>query len=171
VKTGKILGIYFLAASGCFAGDVSTTGSNVTRDGFFVGLGANYNSVNVTQNSWGKGISNIQTSTGTNSNGVAEGNGAPFNNVNNVLGPAIQAGYFKHFAGSPNLIGVKFSYQYLNSTATNSNLYIPQIGQTTSAITDVTSPLYGYVNADSVQPITNQEVNLLLFAGRSFGSL
>ena len=170
MKTWKVLGIYFLAGTVCFAGDVSATGSDLTRDGFFLGLGANYNSVNLTQNSWGKGISNIKTSTGANSNGIAQGNGAPFNNVNNALGPSFQTGYFKHITGTPNLVGVKFSYQYLNATATNSNLFIPQIGQTTSAITGVTSPLYGYVNADSVQPIINQEVTLLLFAGRSFGN-
>jgi hypothetical protein len=166
-----VLGTYFLAGTVCFANDVSTTAGDLTRDGLFLGVGADYNSVNLTQNSWGKGVSNIQTSTGVNSNGVAQGQGAPFHDVNNVLAPSFQAGYFKHIAGTPNLVGIKFSYQFLDSTATNSNLYIPQLGQTTSAITGVTSPLYGYVNADSVQPTTNHEMTLLVFAGRSFGNL
>jgi hypothetical protein len=170
LKTRIALGIYILAGSVCFAGDANAAVSDLTHDGFFVGLGGNYNSITLTQNSWGKGVSNIQTSTGANSNGVAQGNGAPFHNTNNALGPSIQAGYFKHIADTPNLVGVKFYYQYLNSTATNSNLYIPQIGRTTSAITGVSSPLFGYVNADSVQPITNHEVTLLLFLGRSFGN-
>lgn len=161
------LSIYFLAGTLCFAGD--TTRSDLIYDGLFIGLGANYNSIDLTQNSWGKGISNIQTSTGANSNGVGEGSGAPFNNFNITLGPQIQFGYFKHILCTPNFFGVKFSYQYLGSTATNSNLYIPQLGQSTSSITGITTPLYGYVNADSVQVTTNHQINLLALFGRSFG--
>ena len=164
------LGAYFLAGTVCFAGNVSAAGSDLTRDGFFLGVGADFNSVNLTQNSWGEGISNILTSTGANSNGIGQGDGAPFHPVTNVFGPSFQVGYFKHIAGTPNLLGVKFFYQYLDATATNSNLYIPQLGQSTSANTGVTSPLYGYVNAASVQPTTRQDVALLLFAGHSFGN-
>lgn len=170
MKSRNVVATYFLAGIVCLAGDASASASSSMHDGLFLGLGANYNSVNLTQNSWGKGISNIQTSTGANSNGIAEGNGAPFSNVNNGLGPSFQAGYFKHIGNTPNLVGVKFYYQYLNSTATDSNLFIPQIGTSTSVNTGVTSSLYGYVNADSVQPITNQQVTLLLFAGRTFGN-
>ncbi len=171
MKTWKVLGCYILTGTVCFAANVSTASSDdATRDGFFAGVGADYNSVNITQNSWGKGVSNIRTSTGADSNGVAQGNGAPFHNVNNSLGPNIQAGYLRHLNGSPNFFGVKFTYQYLNSTATNTDLYIPQIGQTTSAITGITSPLVGYVNAEVVQPLANQQINLLFLAGRSFGN-
>lgn len=168
MKTWMVLGAYFLAGTVCFADGVSAAKSDLMRDGFFVGVGASYNSVNLTQKSWGKGVSNIQTTT-ANSNGVAEGTGAPFHNMNNVLGPTFQAGYFKHITGTPNLWGIKFLYQYLDSTATNANLFIPQIGQTTSAITGITSPLYGYVNAESVQPTVKQDVALLLFAGHTIG--
>lgn len=164
------IGICFLAGTACFASNTNATELDLTHDGFFLGLGANYNSLNLTQNSWGKGLSNIQTSTGANSNGIGEGNGAPFHSVNNVLAPNFQAGYFKHIPCTQDFWGVKFSYQYLDSTATNSNLYIPQLGQTTSAVTDITSSLYGYVNADSVQPTVSQEARLLMFAGRSFGN-
>jgi hypothetical protein len=171
LKTGKVLGIYFLAGSVSFAAHVSPAMSDSAHDGLFVGLGANYNSVNVTQDSWGLGVSNIQTSTGANSNGVAQGNGVPFHNVSNGLGPNFQAGYFKHISGTPNFAGVKFSYQFLNAVGNNANLFIPQIGQTTSAITGVTSPLYGYVNGTSIQPIVNHEVSFLLFGGRTFGNM
>lgn len=169
MKTRKLLGAYILAGTVCFAANVSAADSNVSKDGFFLGVGPNYNSINLTQNSWGLGVSNIVTST-ANSNGVAQGTGVPFNNISNVLAPGFQVGYFKHINGTPNLLGIKYSYQYLNSTATNPNLFIPQIGQTTSAITGVTSPLYGYVNGTSIQPTVNQQMSLLLFAGRSFGN-
>lgn len=173
MNAGKVLSIYFLAGTVCFA-NVSPSTSNFTHDGFFVGLGADYNSVNITQNSWGKGVSNIQTNTGVNNNGVAQGSGTPFRHDNNTLGPSFQAGYIKHITGitgTPNLFGVKFLYQYLDSTASDANLFIPQLGQSTSATTGLTSPLTGYVNANSVQPTSNQELALLLFAGQSFGNL
>lgn len=158
-----------LMGTTCFAGEMGTSQPDLMHDGLFLGLGGTYNSLNITQNSWGEGISNIITSTGANSNGIAQGTGAPFHNTDNAFAPEIQLGYFKHFANSPNLFGLKFSYQYLGATATNSNLYIPQLGETTS-VTGTTSPLFGYVNADSVQVSTNHELALLAFIGRSFGN-
>lgn len=170
MKTWTLLSTYFLAGSVCFAGNVGFKDSNLPRDGLFIGLGADANSVNITQDSWGEGISNIITSTGANSNGIGQGDGAPFHHTTNGFGPSFQAGYFKHIGDTPNYLGLKFLYQYIDATATNSNLYIPQIGQSTSAITGVTTPLFGYVNAASVQPTVRQDVTLLLFAGQSFGN-
>lgn len=164
-----MLSACLLAGTTCFASETRNTQSNLMHEGFFAGLGGNYNSLNITQNSWGKGISNIQTNTGVNSNGVAEGSGAPFRNINNTLAPDIQIGYFKHYGCAQDLYGFKFSYQYLNSTSTNSNLYIPQLGQMTSS-TGETGALFGYVNADSVQVMTSHQLMLLAFVGRSFGS-
>lgn len=135
----------------------------------FLGLGANYDWVNINQKSWGKGIAGIQTSTGISSNGNAQGTGAPFNKTNTTVMPSLQAGYLKHYSGTDYLYGLKFSYQYLGTTATNPNLYIPQVGLMTSN-TGVTSPLFGWVNADSVQVNTNHEFTLLGFIGQSFGN-
>lgn len=168
LKRWMVLSANLLSLTTCFAGSMGATEADLVRDGLFLGLGGNYNSINITQNSWGKGISNIQTNTGDNSNGVAQGTGAPFHNTTNTFAPEVQAGYFKHFTGTQNLYGIKFSYQYLGSTATNSNLYIPQLGEMTSS-TGATSSLFGYVNADSVQVTTNHEMTLLAFIGRSFG--
>jgi len=156
----------FLCSTTCFAGSMSSTESNIMHDGFFLGIGTNYNSINITQNSWGQGISNIQTNTGANSNGIAQGTGAPFHNTTSTFAPEIQAGYFKHLADTQ-VYGLKFSYQDLGSTATNPNLYIPQLGQMTSN-TGATSSLFGYVNADSVQVNTNHELTLLAFIGHAF---
>lgn len=164
-----ILSASFLVGTACFADGMGAIESDLMRDGLFLGLGANYNSNNLTQDSWGEGISNIQTSTGSSSNGIAQGTGAPFHNTSNMFAPEIQAGYFKHITGTQNLYGLKFSYQYLGATATNSNLYIPQLGETTSN-TGATSSLFGYVNADSIQVTTKHELTLLAFIGRSFGN-
>lgn len=169
LKQWMVLSANLLAGTACFAGSMGDTEVDLMRDGLFLGLGASYNSINITQNSWGEGISNIQTNTGDNSNGIAQGTGAPFHNTSNSFAPEIQAGYFKHITGTQNLYGFKFSYQYLGSTATNSNLYIPQLGQMTSN-TGATSALFGYVNADSVQVTTNHDLTLLAFIGRSFGN-
>ena len=168
MKKWMALSANVLAVSTCFAGNMQ---SDFMHEGFFLGLGASYNSINLTQNSWGEGLSNIQTSTGANSNGIAQGTGAPFHTEPaNTFAPEITAGYFKHIPCTENLYGVKFSWQYLGVTATNSNLYIPQLGETTSAITGVTSALFGYVNADSVQVSINHEMTLLALLGHSFGN-
>ena len=164
-----VLIVNLLCGTACIAGGMGATESDLMHDGLFLGLGGNYNAVNITQNSWGQGISNIQTSTGGNSNGIAEGTGAPFHNTSNTFSPEIEAGYFKKIEGTQNVYGLKFSYQYLGSTATNPNLYIPQLGVMTSS-TGATSSLFGYVNADSVQVTTNHELMLLAFIGRSFGN-
>lgn len=171
MKKWMVLSASLLVGTACFAGSTGSTGSDLMHEGLFLGLGADYNSINLTQNSWGQGISNIQTNTGANSSGIAQGTGAPFNNTTQTFAPELQVGYFKHFANSQqNLYGFKFSYQYLGSTATNSNLYIPQLGTSTSNNTGVTSSLFGWVNADSVQVNTNHELNLLAFVGKSFGN-
>ena len=167
MKRWLVLSANLLGGTACFAGSMGATESNLTRDGLFLGLGTNYNSINITQNSWGQGLSNIQTSTGGNSNGNAQGTGAPFHNTNNTFAPEIQAGYFKHIKDTQNLYGLKFSYQYLGATATNSNLYIPQLGESTSS-TGVTSSLFGYVTADSVKITSNHELTLLAIIGHSF---
>lgn len=169
MKIERILNV-FLAGTICFVGNTHAAQPDLMHDGFFFGVGAGFNSINLTQNSWGKGISNIVTNTGANSNGVAEGDGVPFHNITNTLSPSFQVGYFKHMADTPNLWGVKFFYQYLDATATNSHLFIPQLGESTSVSTGVTSSLYGYVDGTSIQPKTNQDMTLLLFTGRSFGN-
>ena len=92
-----------------------------------------------------------------------------FHNTSNTLAPELQAGYFKHIKNTQNLYGIKFSYQYLGSTATNSNLYIPQLGEMVSS-TGTTSSLFGYVNGDSIQVTTSHEFNLLAVIGRSLGN-
>ncbi len=163
-----ILSANLIYTTACFAGGMGATESDLMQDGLFLGLGSNYNAINIKQYSWGKGISNINDGTST-SSGIAQGSGAPFHDTSMSFSPEIQAGYFKHFTGSQNLFGFKFSYQYLGAIATNSNLYIPQVGVITSSA-GVTSPLFGYVNADSVQVTSNHELAFLTFIGRSFGN-
>jgi hypothetical protein len=170
LKRWIALSANLLIGTTCFAGGIDYTEmAPANQDGFYVGLGANYNSIYLTQNSWGLGISTIVTSTGVISHGVAQGSGAPFYHTTDTFAPEAQVGYFKHFNNSDLLYGLKFSYQYLGSTATNSNLYIPQLGETTNN-SGVTSTLFGYVNGDSIQVTTNHEMMLLAYIGRSFGN-
>lgn len=169
MKKWTFLSVGLLFGTNCFSGGMGAAESALMHDGIFLGLGANASSINVTQNSWGQGISDISTSTGSGTHGIAQGTGAPFYNTTNTLSPEIQAGYLKHFNGSSYLYGLKFSWQYLASTATNSNLYIPQLGQSISN-TGTVSSLFGYVNGTSIQVTTNHELTLLAFLGQSFGN-
>ena len=175
MKKWMILSVNLLSGTACFAGSMGANQSNLMHDGLFLGLGANYNSINITQKSWGEEVFNLQYQTflpvaTTHSTGVAQGSGTPFYNTSNTFSPEIQAGYFKHFSGTQNLYGFKFSYQYLGTTAKNPNLYIPQLGVLTNVDTGAASSLFGYVNVDSVQVTTNHELTLLAFIGRSFGN-
>jgi hypothetical protein len=78
MKKWIVLNACLLAGSVSFAGHVESYKSSAMPDGAFVGLSANFNSIIVTQNSFGLGISNIQTNTGSNSNGVASGDRITF---------------------------------------------------------------------------------------------
>jgi len=165
-----ILSASLLAGTACFAASAGIQGTDLMRDGLFVGVGADYNSINLTQNAWGKGIGDVTTNTGANTTGIAEGDGAPFNDFTQTFSPEIQVGYFRHFPGTQNLYGFKFFWQYLGATATNPNYYIPQVGTSTNNNTGDVSALFGWVNVDSIQITTNHEFGLLAFVGQSFGS-
>ena len=155
-----------LAAANCFAGEMGEIVSNgVPNGGAFVGLGANYNLIDVNQYSWGRGITNVFLDSSLLSYGVAQGTGAPFHATVTRFSPEIQAGYFKN--ANDKIYGVKFAYQYLGLTATNSNLYIPQTGQITTVSPPSTSALFGYVNADSIQVTNNSQMTLLGFIGKT----
>lgn len=164
-----VASVALLNGSIAFAGNMGVDTPILPSHGLFLGLGGSYNSINLNQTSWGKGISNIQTSTGVSSNGVGQGNGVPFHNTQNTFAPEVQAGYFKAIPNTAYRYGLKFSYQYLGSIATNANLYIPQLGQTTNN-SGVTSPLFGYVDGKSIQVTTNHEMTLLAFLGQDFGN-
>lgn len=159
---------FALIAMPGFAGDMGSAITKTPQGGFFLGLGGSYNLVEVNQYSWGQGISNVYLGSTLLSYGIAEGTGAPFHNTTARFSPEVQAGYFKHFANSDKIYGVKFAYQYLGATSTNNNLYIPQLGQLNTVSPPSTSSLFGYVNADAVEVTTNHEFTLLAFIGQTF---
>ena len=159
-----ILSLSILGGS-AFAG---TMGAAVNPQGFFVGLGGNYNSLSIQQDSWGKGVSNLYVDGAFNSVGVAQGNAAPFRNTSQMLSPEVQAGYLRNYNESV-YYGIKFTYQYLGATATNRDLYLPQVGTLTAA-DGTTSAMFGYAVADSVEATIDHNMNLFALVGKQFGN-
>lgn len=145
-----------------------TMGSSLNLQGFFVGVGGNYNSLRIEQNSWGLGISSLYVDGVFNSTGIAQGNAAPFKNWSQNLSPEVQAGYLRNY-NERFYYGIKFTYQYLGSVITNRDLYLPQTGILTSS-TGTQSPMFGYAIADSVETTINHNMNLFALIGTQVGS-
>lgn len=142
--------------------------SNVPGSAWFGGLGGSYNSVNFgTQNLTTVGTSNTYGAGGALVDaGTAAGPSSLTMPEQSTFAPTAQVGYFRHFAASNWLWGAKFSYSYLNTTATYQNLVIPQSGSFVAG--GVTTAFTGNALAGSYQTIVNHQMDLLLFAGRSF---
>ena len=159
-----ILGLSVFGSS-VFAGQM---GSTPAPQGFFIGAGVNYSSLFIHQNSWGLGISDLYIDGVYNSHGIAQGNAAPFKKTSQTFSPEIQAGYLRNY-NENTYFGIKFTYQYLGTVATNRDLYLPQTGVLTSA-DGTTSPMFGYAIADSVETTVNHNMNLFALVGKQFGN-
>lgn len=163
IKFKSILSLAMIATS-ALAGQMGTTRN--APIGVFIGVGGNYNSVNLVQNSSGLGISNLTLNGVATSRGIAAGTAAPFINTNLKFAPEAQIGIMKSF-NSTVFYGLKFTYQYLNSVATNKQLYLPQNGTLQTFNPPGTSSLFGYAIADSVETTIDHDMNLLALLGKS----
>lgn len=164
-KIQNVVLSFSLLGTSAFAG---TMGAASNPQGLFIGVGGNYNSLKIQQNSWGLGVSSLYINGVYNSIGIAQGDAAPFKNTSQSLAPEIQAGYVRNY--NDNLYyGLKFTYQYLNAVATNRDLYLPQTGTLTSA-SGTTSSMFGYAIADSVEVTMNHNMNLFAMVGKQFGN-
>jgi hypothetical protein len=157
--------ILSMIGTSAFAGEMGPIQHN--PQGFFVGLGANYSSVNLRQDSWGLGISNVSVNAVATSQGIAQGTAAPFQNTSLTFSPEIQAGYLKNF-NADTYYGIKFTYQFLGLVVTNRDLYLPQSGELRTLNPPSTGPMFGYAIADSVETTINHNMNLLALIGKQF---
>lgn len=165
-KCQQIILTCSMFATSAFAGQM---GAIKNPEGFFIGLGANYSSLTLQQDSWGLGISNLYANSVLTSSGIAQGNAAPFRNTSLSFSPEVQAGYLKNFNNN-HYFGAKFTYQYLGQVATNRNLYLPQTGELRSYNPPSTSSMFGYAIADSVETTINHNMNLLALVGTQYGN-
>lgn len=162
--TNTILSLSIFGTS-TFAG---TMGIAPNPQGFFIGVGGNYNSLRIHQDAWGLGISSLYIDGVYNSTGIAQGNAAPFKNWSQYLSPEVQAGYLRNHNDNV-FYGIKFTYQYLGAVATNRDVYLPQTGVLTSS-SGTKSPMFGYAIADSVETTINHDMNLFALIGKQIGN-
>ena len=145
--------------------------STVPRNGFYVGLGASFNSVNTDiQHVFAVGTSDVFNSAGTKvQTGTADGPPAPvFMHTQSSFAPAAQGGYFQHFANTDWLWGAKASYSYLNTTSTTQNALIPQVGSFTTLSTGAVTPFTGNALISYAQTTVVQQMTLIPIFGHSF---
>lgn len=110
-----------------FAEDVCT--EVYQESGFFVGLGGSYHSVQLKQDYSAQGTGNVFDDTGTLfATGEAGGPGAPFTEIVTTFAPEAQVGYCGYFGCCCSFWGVKFLYQYLDTTSIDTLLDTPQAG-------------------------------------------
>ena len=129
-------------AGPAIAADMFVPAPTLPNGGFFGGLGGSYNAINFgTQNVYAVGTSNTYSGGALVATGTAAGPANIYMPSQSSFAPEAQLGYFQHFAGSNWLWGAKFSYSYLNTTATYPNLVIPQTGSFVAG--GVTTPFTG----------------------------
>jgi hypothetical protein len=166
---------FVLATAGCMsvggsgaaiAQSQTASTSYVPRSAFYVGLGAGLNSVDFSnQNIFAQGVSDIFFNGALVASGSAGGPTTPTLGRQTGVSPTVQGGYFQHFSGSDWLWGGKFSYSALNSTATDQNVLIPQVGSFTGPTPDTFT---GNVVVRSYQTTINHQFTFIPFIGRSF---
>ena len=160
-----------ICTAACVLAFASTSFAAVPSSAFYVGLGGSANSVNVNQDLYASGVSNVYASNGTTliAYGEAGGPASPFKNTQFTLAPELQTGYYKHFDNSTMLWGVNFVYRYLGSTATNKPVDVPQYGSfTNTGSAPPDTSFSGNVVIDSSQMNVNHEFALMPFIGQSF---
>ena len=153
--------------------------SLVPKSGLSLGLGGNLNLATFgQQNFYWAGTS---TDYFTN-DGKAYGHGyAAWNTKVNLtpqfrVAPIGQINYFNHFGDSEWIYGGKFSYSYLNSRASVSNVGIPQFGayflqdEFRNRTVKYTSSFFGTGDLQSYQTSINNQFVLTPYLGRSFSN-
>ncbi|MCB1114760.1 MAG: hypothetical protein KDK62_08385 [Chlamydiia bacterium] len=154
----------FVITSEGFAEDICC---DSLQEGFFLGLGASYNTVRIKQHYSASGIGEVFDENDTLiASGEAGGPAAPSTETLNTLAPVIQAGYLNRMNGSNCFWGLKASYQYLGVTSINRLTDTPQSGFLDP---ENSSPLAftGNVITKSAQSEITHMINFLAFMGMS----
>lgn len=111
----------------CFS--VTSSAQTVPQKAFYGGLGVNFNIINFNAADANTlGLSDVYFNGKLVSSGSA---GGPYEfpaSTENIFAPSAQLGYFSRFNKSKWLWGAKYTYSYVNSTSTSSEIHIPQYG-------------------------------------------
>lgn len=163
------VGMLSLVAPPAADAQSGSTGSLVPRSGFFAGVGGGYASVKFgTQEAYAIGTSQVIQNGVVVATGEAEGPGFVAMPNESTLAPSVQGGYFRHFEGTDWLWGVKLGYAYLDTTASRSDVVMPQAGSFTLAATGAQVPFTGNAVARAYRTTIQHQVALVPILGRSF---
>ncbi len=131
--------------------------------GFYGGLGATFNIVKFTEADANTlGLSKVFINGQEASEGYAGGPYAFPESSENRFGPTAQIGYYNLFKNSKWLWGSKFTYNYIGSTATSTEISIPQYGSNSTGMS-----FTGVAEAESFQYSANHQMTLIPYLGYS----
>jgi len=131
--------------------------------GFFIGVGAGYNSFKFDRSVYAVGLSDVFQGATPVAVGHAEGPANPFQDTIFAFAPEGQIGYFGRL-GADLLWGVKFKYKYADATSSQVPLIIAQSGAFAQLGGGV-SPLFGNVLIEEAQSTIKHELALLALIG------
>jgi opacity protein-like surface antigen len=134
--------------------------------GFFVGLGAGYNSLKFDRSVYAVGLSDVfDGGAFPVAAGHAEGPATPFQDTRFAFAPEAQIGYFGQLGASNMLWGVKLKYKYADATSSQSPLIVSQAGAFVQLGGGGPTPMYGNVLIEEAQSTIRHELSLLALIG------
>ncbi len=162
----KKLTVFVLPIVLCSIQSIAFAQSVVPKSGFYLGVGASFNSVDASGESMeATGTSNVYSkTTGAQiSSGTATGPAVNLGMSSQTgFAPVVQAGYFQHIQDTKWLWGAKFSYNGLDVSARKENFLIPQNGSFG------TTPFTGNATVRSFKSGVANQFSLLPYIGHSF---
>lgn len=164
VRTTILAGTMLCGASGA----AHAQAAGVPQRGFFAGAGGSLNvSTFPDQDVFAQGLSRIYEGDTLAFRGEAGGSTSPGLAGQTDIAPVFQLGYFEHFGGSNWLWGAKFTYNYLNASATQDNFLIPQAGY---FVGEYDGKLVGNVYAHGYTMTATNQFVFVPFLGYAFDS-
>lgn len=162
------VGILYCVA-GSAAAQSGSPGFAIPTQGFYIGAGASLSVASFgTQNVYALGLSDVTQ------NGVRVSSGSAAGPARVQMGsevgasPSAQLGYYRNFAESRWLWGVRASYTHLAASATTPNALLPQAGAFTYANSGATVPFLGNAVVRSYEAKAEHQIALTPFLGRSY---
>jgi hypothetical protein len=147
----------------------SAAAFTVPTQGLYIGAGGSLNVSSFgSQNVYAVGLSDVYQNGVRVSSGSAAGPASV--NMGSTVGvaPSAQIGYFRNFAESQWLWGLKASYSYLGASVTREDVRLPQAGSFTYASNNQTVPFTGNAVVRSYQARAEHQIALTPFIGRSY---
>lgn len=133
----------------------------------FGGIGGTFAGANFsTQNVYAKGTSDVYRNGTLVQTGEADADPFPLKMGTDLgIAPSAQLGYMQKLGGSPWMAGAKLSYSWLNQSASQRNVLLPQFGGFTTLATGAYTPFTGNAYVREYEYSVRQQFTLVPVIG------